>query len=201
MCRASHPLVAAVYNPLMWVQDLAGLRKQRLHTTREATGRVLEVGIGTGWNLPFYRAATEVVGIDPDPHMLRRARRRAARAPCPVVLIEGSGEALPFDDAAFDTAVVTLALCTIPDPAAALDEIRRVLRQDGRLVFLEHVRSPKPRAARFQDRITPLWRRVAGGCWRLSTTTPSCAASSPMSGSTSGTMSNYCAAPAKDGCA
>lgn len=164
MVDRGHPLVAAIYNPLMALQDAAGLRKQRLRTTGAAGGRVLEVGVGTGWNLPFYRNADEVVGVEADPHMLRRARKVQGRAPCPVTLVEGDAQDLPFDDDDFDTVVFSLSLCTIPDPRAALAEARRVLRPDGQLVFLEHTRSPKPRAARFQDRITPAWARVAGGC-------------------------------------
>jgi ubiquinone/menaquinone biosynthesis C-methylase UbiE len=148
----------------MRVQDALGLGRQRQRTAREATGRVLELGVGTGLNLPHYEAATEVVGVDPDPYMLRRARRRAAAAPVPVELLEASAEALPFEDASFDTVVVALSLCTIPDPAAALREAKRVLRPEGRLVFLEHVRSDKPWLARLQDRLERPWGRVAGGC-------------------------------------
>jgi ubiquinone/menaquinone biosynthesis C-methylase UbiE len=164
MVDRGHPVVAVIYNPLMALQDAAGLRKQRLRATGAATGRVLEVGIGTGWNLPFYRNAAEVVGVEADPHMLRRARRMEGRAPCPVTLIEGDAEHLAFGDGEFDTVLFSLSLCTILDPRAALAEAHRVLKPDGQLVFLEHTRSPKPGHARFQDRITPLWKRVAGGC-------------------------------------
>jgi ubiquinone/menaquinone biosynthesis C-methylase UbiE len=164
MARSSHPIVAAIYDAAMSLQDMAGLRPQRLRATHAARGRVLEVGVGTGWNLRFYRNADEVVGVDPDPHMLARARGRLDEAPCPATLVEGDGQALPFDDASFDTVVSSLSLCTILDPAAALREIHRVLRPGGQLVFLEHTRSPRPRLARLQNRITPLWRRVAGGC-------------------------------------
>jgi ubiquinone/menaquinone biosynthesis C-methylase UbiE len=159
-----HPLVAAIYDPFMRAQNLLGLGRQRARTAREATGRVLELGVGTGLNLPHYAAAAEVVGIDPDPHMLRRARPRAAAAPCPVELAEGSAEALPFEDASFDTVVAALSLCTIPDPRAALREARRVLRPAGRPLFLEHVRAERPWAARLQDLLERPWLRVAGGC-------------------------------------
>jgi ubiquinone/menaquinone biosynthesis C-methylase UbiE len=125
---------------------------------------VLEVGVGTGLNLPYYEAADEVVGVEPDPHMLGRARARAAEAPCPVRLVEASAESLPFADGEFDTVVFALSLCTIPDARAALAEARRVLAHDGRLIFLEHVRAERPLAAALQDRAAPLWRRVAGGC-------------------------------------
>jgi ubiquinone/menaquinone biosynthesis C-methylase UbiE len=161
---AGHPLVAALYDPLMRVQDALGLARRRVRTAGEATGRVLELGVGTGLQLPHYTAADEVVGVDPDPHMLRRARGRTAAAPVPVELVEASAERLPFEDASFDTVVASLSLCTVPDQAAALREARRVLRPDGRLVFLEHVRSERPRVAAVQDRVEPLWMRIAGGC-------------------------------------
>jgi ubiquinone/menaquinone biosynthesis C-methylase UbiE len=154
-----HPVVAALYDPLMHVQDVLGLRRQRIRSAREATGRVLELGVGTGLNLPYYAAAETVVGVDPDPHMLRRARKRGGAE-----LVEASAEQLPFADESFDTVVAALSLCTIPDVGAALAEARRVLRPGGRLLFLEHVRSESPRAAAFQDRIEPLWMRLAGGC-------------------------------------
>jgi ubiquinone/menaquinone biosynthesis C-methylase UbiE len=159
-----HPLVAALYDPLMRVQDAFGFRSQRIRTARSASGRVLEVGVGTGLNLAYYEAADDVVGIEPDPHMLRRARARADEAPCPVRLLEASAESLPFGDDEFDTVVFALSLCTIPDPRAALAESRRVLVTEGRLVFLEHVRAERHWAAAVQDRIAPAWRRVAGGC-------------------------------------
>ena len=154
-----HPVVAALYDPLMHAQDLFGLRRQRIRTAHEANGRVLELGVGTGLNLPYYDGAESVVGVDPDPHMLRRARRRGGAE-----LVEASAEELPFPDESFDTVVAALSLCTIPDVAAALAEARRVLRPDGRLLFLEHVRSESERAAALQDRIEPLWTRLAGGC-------------------------------------
>jgi len=161
---AEHPIHAALYDRLVFPQEVFGMRRQRARTAGAATGRVLELGVGTGLNLTFYDQADEVVAIEPDRHMLRRARRRAAAAPCPVRLLEAGAEALPFGAAEFDTVVVSLALCTIPDPDAALREARRVLKPDGRLLFLEHVRSSKPRVARMQDLITPFWSTVVGGC-------------------------------------
>jgi ubiquinone/menaquinone biosynthesis C-methylase UbiE len=140
------------------------MRRQRARTVGAARGRVLELGMGTGLNLPFYENVDEVVGVEPDPHMLRRARRRGARASVPVRLVESDAQALPFAQGEFDTVVISLALCTIPNPDAALSEARRVLKPEGRLLFLEHVRSQKPRVARVQDVITPCWRAIAGGC-------------------------------------
>jgi ubiquinone/menaquinone biosynthesis C-methylase UbiE len=162
--QPEHRFHAALYDQLMRPQELLGLARQRDRTAGEATGRVLELGVGTGRNLAHYRDVTEVVGIEPDPHMLKRARRRAAAVAFPVRLVEGSAEELPFGDAEFDTVVVALALCTIPEPDAALREARRVLKPDGRMLFLEHVRSSRPVVARFQDVITLVWMRMAGGC-------------------------------------
>lgn len=164
MSATQHPVLAALYDVLMLPGELLGLRSQRARTAGAATGRVLEVGVGTGLSLPFYVGADEVVGVDPDPHMLRGARDRAAQARCPVRLVEADAESLPFDDDEFDAVVMTLALCTIPDPDAAIREALRVLKPDGRLHFLEHVRSGAPGIGRLQDLATPAWMRVAGGC-------------------------------------
>lgn len=159
-----HPVVAALYDLLMVPNDWMGLRRQRARLAEAATGRVLEMGVGTGLNLVHFTNATEIVGIDPDPHMLKRAARRAPRAPCPVHLELLAGEDMHFPTDEFDTVVISLILCTIPDPAMALREAHRVLKPDGSLIFLEHIRSPHQNTARFQDWITPYWQRVSGGC-------------------------------------
>lgn len=162
---AEHRVVAAVYDAFMWPQEVLFLRGQRARAAGPAVGRVLEIGVGTGLNLPYYDQADELVGVDPDPHMLRRAARRVAEAArCPVELTEAGAESLPFDDDAFDTVVSTLSLCTIPDPEAAVREARRVLKDTGRFVFLEHVRSDRRALGALQDLATPLWRHVSGGC-------------------------------------
>jgi ubiquinone/menaquinone biosynthesis C-methylase UbiE len=130
-----------------------------------ADGRVLEVGIGSGLNLPLYGPSVRsVIGLDPSPELLRMARDRAAAAPVPVELLEGSAETVPLDDASIDTVVTTWTLCTIPDAPRALSELRRVLRPGGALLFVEHGRAPEPGVARWQDRLDPMWRRLAGGC-------------------------------------
>lgn len=130
-----------------------------------AEGRVLEMGIGSGLNLGFYgTAVTDVVGIEPSSALLARARSAAARAAVRTQLVEGSGEALPFESARFDTVVTTWTLCTIPDAMAALGEMRRVLKPGGKLLFVEHGQAPEPGIARWQDRLDPFWTRLAGGC-------------------------------------
>jgi ubiquinone/menaquinone biosynthesis C-methylase UbiE len=130
----------------------------------EARGTVLEVGVGTGLNFGLYRDVDALVGVDPDPYMLERARARAATLPFPTELHQTGAERLPFADAHFDTAVVTFTLCTIPDPAAALAEVRRVLKPSGRLLFVEHTCSVQPFTRVVQDVLTPLWKKIGGGC-------------------------------------
>jgi ubiquinone/menaquinone biosynthesis C-methylase UbiE len=130
----------------------------------EATGRVLEVGVGTGLNLGLYRDIAELHAIDPDPFMLERAEARVRELPFRAELHRAGAERMPFPGAHFDTAVVTFTLCTIPDPPAALAEMRRVLKPEGRLLFVEHTRSIQPSLGRVQDVLTPLWKRIGGGC-------------------------------------
>ena len=130
-----------------------------------AEGRVLEIGIGSGLNLPLYAPnVSEVVGVDPSPELLSRAHDAAGQCRAPVTLLEGSAEALPLDDQSFDTVVTTWSLCTIPDVRQALIEVRRVLRPGGSLLLAEHGRAPEPRVALWQDRLDPIWTRIAGGC-------------------------------------
>lgn len=130
-----------------------------------AQGRVLEVGLGSGLNLPFYtEAATQVVGLDPSPRLLAMARHIHPTSAASIELIEGSAEALPLEDKSIDTVVTTWTLCSIPDVVAALREMRRVLRPSGELLFVEHGRSPDAKVRRWQDRLTPVWKRLGGGC-------------------------------------
>ena len=130
-----------------------------------AEGRVLEIGVGSGLNFAFYGAAvTSVIGLEPSPALLRMARARASSAQVPITLLDASAEAIPLDSGSIDTVVTTWTLCTIPNAPLALAEIRRVLRPGGALRFVEHGRAPEPGVARWQDRLDPLWRRIAGGC-------------------------------------
>jgi len=141
------------------------LQPYRARVVGGARGRVLEIGIGSGLNLPLYGAAVEeVIGVDISPELLAMAERAVAATPGRVRLIESTAEGLPLDDHSFDTVVVTWAMCSIPDPVAALAETRRVLRPGGALRFVEHGRSRDPRVAKWQDRLTPLWVRCSGGC-------------------------------------
>ena len=137
----------------------------RERTIETARGLALEIGVGSGLNLPLYGpAVTRVVGLDPSTELLRLASRRAGDVVIPVSLLRASAEHLPLADALFDTIVMTWTLCSIPNPIAALMEMRRVLRPGGRLIFVEHGLSPEIRTVRWQHRLTPYWRRISGGC-------------------------------------
>jgi ubiquinone/menaquinone biosynthesis C-methylase UbiE len=130
-----------------------------------ASGTVLEVGVGSGLNLPFYGPKVErLYALEPSRELWRMARRRVREANFPVEYRPDPAERIPLDDASADTVVTTWTLCTIPDPAHALGEMKRVLKPEGRLIFVEHGRAPEPGVRGWQDRLSPLWRRVAGGC-------------------------------------
>ena len=149
-----------------------GMRQAQLTPLRSALieaarGRGLEVGVGSGLNIPFYRRdVAQVIGIDPSRPLLNKARQTAVWSRCPVRLLEGCGEALPLASGSIDTAVMTWTLCSVGDPIETLGEIRRVLRPGGALLFIEHGKAPDdaPHVQRWQERITPLWRRIAGHC-------------------------------------
>jgi ubiquinone/menaquinone biosynthesis C-methylase UbiE len=142
------------------------IRRQRIKVIPQARGRVMEVGLGTGLNLPFYDRArvTSIVGVDPALRMHRLALKLARASGIPVQLVGLSAEKIPLDDASFDTVVSTYTLCSIPDPLAALREMRRVLAPGGRLLLSEHGRAPDANVLRWQTRIQPYWSKVSGGC-------------------------------------
>jgi ubiquinone/menaquinone biosynthesis C-methylase UbiE len=134
---------------------------------KAANGQVLDVGIGSGLNLPHYgRQADCIYGVDPSAELLRFAEARAQKSAVPVKLLRGSGEALPLHDKSIDTVVMTFTLCSVNNAAKTLAETRRVLKPSGVLLFAEHGRAPQIGVARWQDRLTPIWKRVAGG-WHL----------------------------------
>lgn len=149
-----------LYDLLCALAERAGLGEWRRWLAQGARGRTLDLGCGTGRSLPFFPSAVRAIGLDPSLDSLRRARRRAPRAP----LVAGSAEALPFRDDVFDTVVSSLVFCSVPDPARGLAEARRVLRRAGQLRMLEHVRARGPWRARCQDAIQPAWTRLTGGC-------------------------------------
>jgi len=144
-------------------REAARLRRKWIPRAR---GQVLEIGMGSGLNLPFYSSQVERVwGVDPSRELLAMARRRAIGLPFEIEFLEQSADLeLPVDSAVADTVVITWSLCTIGNPLAALAEAKRVMKPGGQLVFVEHGRSPDVRVAAWQDRITPVWRHLAGGC-------------------------------------
>jgi SAM-dependent methyltransferase len=145
----------------------AGLRDMRRELLAQARGRVLELGAGTGLNLEHYPQSIESLTlVEPGPHMTKQLREKLARAgkAAEVSVVEAPGEELPFPDHSFDTVVVTLVLCTVPDLQASLAEIKRVTAAGGQLLFLEHVRAHEPGLAKWQDRLEGPWRFLADGC-------------------------------------
>jgi ubiquinone/menaquinone biosynthesis C-methylase UbiE len=130
-----------------------------------ASGTVLEIGIGSGLNLPFYGPTVrKLYALDPSLELWKMAHQRVRKAPFPVEFLTSSAEHIPLADMTVDTVVTTWTLCTIPDPIRALTEMKRVLKPEGRLVFVEHGRSPDPGVLAWQNRLTPLWTRIGGGC-------------------------------------
>lgn len=142
------------------------IMRQRQKVVPEATGTVLEIGIGTGLNLPFYRAeqVSRLIGLDPSERAWELAGSRAENLGFPVEFIGLPSEEIPLDDASVDTIVMTYSLCTIPDPLTALAGMRRVLREGGRLLFAEHGIAPDARVQRWQNRLDRPWGAIAGGC-------------------------------------
>lgn len=165
---SEHPIFARFYDRLTAGTERAGLGEMRRELLASAAGRVLELGAGTGHNLPYYTGAvTDLVMTEPDPHMASRLREKlsaegtAAGNPSIVV---APAEELPFDDGSFDAVVATLVFCTVQDPVRAIAEARRVLVEGGKLLYLEHVRSTSRRRAWWQDRLERPWGFFAAGC-------------------------------------
>lgn len=163
----SHPVFAAIYNQTLGFAERGGLAEMRAELLRGARGRTLELGAGTGHNLEHYTdSVAELVLTEPDPHMAKRLRARLddLALPCAAEVIEAGAEELPFEADSFDSVVCTLVLCTVPDPVAATREAARVLKPQGELLLLEHVRGEEDRRSRWQDRVDRPWGWFAGGC-------------------------------------
>ncbi len=152
--------IPLLYDSMCALMEATGLKAWRLWLVRGAKGGVLDIGCGTGRNLPLYAQDTFVVGLDPSADALAKAKRRAPHVP----LVRASAEALPFRAGAFDTVVSGLVFCSVPDAAKGLGEVKRALKRGGALRMLEHVRSHVPWRARLQDWVQPAWTAVAGGC-------------------------------------
>ena len=159
-----HPIFARVFVLLMRAARDEN-DPHRREALAPARGRVIEVGAGHGENFRLYPSEVqEVLAVEPEPYLREKALAAAAQAPVPVRVVDGVAERLPAGDGEFDVAVASLVLCSVPDQAVALAEIRRVLKPGGRLLFYEHVISQDAGLARRQRRIAPLWRRIGGGC-------------------------------------
>jgi ubiquinone/menaquinone biosynthesis C-methylase UbiE len=158
-------IMAVLYDPVVWLGEIAGMRRRRRAVLTAARGRVVEIGAGTGLNVALYPAAVdELVLTEPEPAMRRKLARRLERRACTALVFDAPAERLPLADASVDTVVSTLVLCTVGDPERVLREIARVLRPDGQLLFIEHVRASSRFLAAWQDRFLRPWRGFAGGC-------------------------------------
>jgi ubiquinone/menaquinone biosynthesis C-methylase UbiE len=141
------------------------LKSYRQRVVSQAHGRVLEIGIGSGLNLDFYGSRVDtILGLDPATRLLEMAQDAANRSKIPVTLITGSAQDIPIDRGSIDTLVTTWTLCSIPDAAAALQEMRRVLKPGGRLLFVEHGSAPEESVRKWQNRLNPVWKKIGGGC-------------------------------------
>jgi ubiquinone/menaquinone biosynthesis C-methylase UbiE len=158
-------LFPLVYDPSLSLGELFGMRRRRRRLLAAARGRVVEVGAGTGLNLRHYPdGLEELILTEPEPAMRRRLARRLGRSGRAAQVVDAVAERLPFADHSVDTVVATFVLCTVDQPERALQEIARVLRPDGELLFVEHVRADSPRLARWQDRLARPWQSFACGC-------------------------------------
>ncbi len=158
-------IVALVYDPFLWFGERAGMRRRRSTLLHDAVGRVVEIGAGTGLNVEHYPdGVAELLLAEPDPAMRRQLARRVQRHSRVARIVDAPAERLPLPDASVDTVVSTLVLCTVDEPERALREIARVLRPDGQLLFIEHVRASSRFLATCQDHLLEPWRRFAGGC-------------------------------------
>jgi ubiquinone/menaquinone biosynthesis C-methylase UbiE len=159
-------IFAKLYDPFFAAAERDGLGQKRKDLLAQASGRVIEIGAGTGLNLEYFPSTLEkVVLSEPSEPMAAKLRDRAAAAPFECEVVIAPAEKLPFDDDSFDTAICTLVLCTVPDPEAALAEISRVLAPGGRLLLLEHVRNADAKSAKWQDRLETPWRLFGNGCY------------------------------------
>jgi SAM-dependent methyltransferase len=161
----SHPIYAAVYDRYNRGAERTWLGDCRRLALGPARGRILEIGAGTGMNLPLYHDVDEVIACEPDPAYRRQLHRRVPDAAVPVEVVDAAAERLPFPDGGFDTAVSTLVLCSVDDPRRCAKELHRVLRPGGMLVLVEHVRTSAGGWRRVaQDASVPFWRLFVGGC-------------------------------------
>jgi len=158
-------LSARLYDPFLWWGEKSGLSKKRDRLLEDARGEVLEIGAGTGLNLAHYPTGlVRLVLTEPEEHKAALLLKKAADLSIEAEFVRASAEALPFEDDSFDTVVATLVFCTVGEPEQAIAELKRVLRPDGRWLFIEHIRSDRPAVGRIQDSIRRPWAALADGC-------------------------------------
>jgi ubiquinone/menaquinone biosynthesis C-methylase UbiE len=162
--RQGHPIHAALYDRLTRSAERKFLGAHRAWLAARATGRVLDLGAGTGANFPYLGAGVEIVAAEPDPYMLERGRQRARTLGRTVTFLPDAAESLSLGSASVDAVLATLVLCTVDDMTRALAQIRQVLKPGGHLLFLEHVRLDHPLWGRVQDAVTPAWKTLLAGC-------------------------------------
>jgi len=163
--RVHHPIFARMYNRMSASMEAAGGAEHRQRLLAGLIGRVVEVGAGNGLNFSHYPSSVnEVIAVEPESYLRARAKSAARGAPVAIHVVDGDAEHLPLEDVSVDAAVVSLVLCSVANPAASLNEIRRVLRNGGELRFYEHVQADESKLARIQKLADPIWKRVAGGC-------------------------------------
>ena len=163
--RVHHPLFARMYERMALAFEVKGGGAHRDEALAGLTGRVIEVGAGTGLNFAHYPdTVTEVIAVEPEPYLRAKAKQAAAGANVPVGVVDGMADRLPADNASCDAGVASLVLCSVPDQTTALAELHRVIRPGGELRFYEHIRSDSARFARFHSAIDVVWPHMAGGC-------------------------------------
>lgn len=155
---------ARFYDSFMEPLEKKYIMKWRKELLLNAKGKVLEIGAGTGINFPLYQDCEDVYAIEPNPFMIEKAEKQKRVSRIPISIIESRAEQLPFPDEHFDTIVVTLVLCSVDEPKKALEEMVRVLKPNGKVLFLEHVEMDHPIFTKLQNLITPLWKRICDGC-------------------------------------
>jgi ubiquinone/menaquinone biosynthesis C-methylase UbiE len=157
-------MFASYYDFFMKPIEKRYITKWREELLGHAHGEVLEIGAGTGINFPLYKECKNVIALEPNRHMIEKAETKLKIATVPIKIVEGTAEKLPFTNNQFDTIVVTLVLCSVDDPRLALEEMKRVLKPDGKVLFLEHVKMEQPLYSSFQKILTPMWKHICDGC-------------------------------------
>jgi ubiquinone/menaquinone biosynthesis C-methylase UbiE len=152
------------YDFFMGPLERGKFKRVRRDLLQNATGKVLEIGSGTGVNFPLYRNADQVIAIEPSQHMIDQSQSRSQLAVVPIEMVNASAEKLPFEDHTFDTVVATLVFCTIPNVDEAINELKRVCKPNGKILLFEHVKMENTVLSSMQEGLTPLWKKICDGC-------------------------------------